>query len=88
MGFSFIDSAKLLTAEEVAERLRVKPATIYQAAADGRIPSIRLWEGTRRALIRFDAAEIDRLLEARSVRGDGFDARSRARRRGHGDVDA
>lgn len=73
MSFSFEDSAKLLTAEEVAERLRVKPATVYQAAADGRLPSIRLWEGTRRALVRFRLDDIERVLRERRTADSSSD---------------
>ena len=63
--FRLDEAARLLTADEVAERLRVKPATIYQAASDGRIPCIRLWAGTRRSLIRFRVDDIERLIAER-----------------------
>ena len=33
----------LMTAEEVAALLRLKPATIYEAAARGRLPVVRLF---------------------------------------------
>ena len=57
----------LLTAEEVAHRLRIKPATVYEAAADGRIPCVRLWQGRRKALIRFRAEDIERLIRERAI---------------------
>lgn len=63
--FRLDEAASLLTADEVAERLRVKPATVYQAAADGRIPCIRLWTGNRRSLIRFRADDIESLIAER-----------------------
>lgn len=37
---------KLMTVEEVAEYLRVKPTTVYQWAKNGKIPAVkmgRLW---------------------------------------------
>ena len=55
----------LLTAEEVAPLLRLKPSTIYEAASDGRLPCIRLWEGRRRALVRFRRSDIERLIRDR-----------------------
>lgn len=60
------DLDDLMVAEEVAHVLRLKPATVYQAAADGRIPCVRLWEGRRRAVIRFRRSDIEKLLR------DGF----------------
>ena len=52
----------LLTAKELAEILRVRPSTIFSAAAAGRIPCIRIWTGQRRALIRFRRSDVDKLL--------------------------
>lgn len=57
----------LLTAEEVARLLRIKPATVYDAAAAGRIPCVRLWEGRRKALLRFKRSEIEKLISDRSI---------------------
>ena len=54
----------LMVAEEVAELLRLKPATVYEAAADGRIPCVRLWKGRRKAVVRFRREEIEKLLQA------------------------
>ena len=59
----------LLKADEVARLLNVKVSTVYAAAAAGRIPCVRLWEGQRRALIRFRAEDIGRLIDGRA-RGD------------------
>ena len=61
------DEAALLTAEEVARLLRVKPATVYDAAARGRIPTVRLWEGRRKALLRFRRSEIEAFIRAKST---------------------
>ena len=52
----------LLTAHQVARLLNIKVVTVYAAAADGRIPSVRLWEGRRRGLVRFRPADIRALL--------------------------
>lgn len=65
-----------LTAQEVSRILRIKSATLYQAAADGRIPCVRLWQGKRKALIRFRRADIEgfireRTIAARSAAADG-----------------
>ena len=62
-------SSQLLTARQVAERLNVRVVTVYAAAAAGRIPCVRLWEGKRRALIRFRNEEIENLIRQRTARG-------------------
>ncbi|MCP4002650.1 MAG: helix-turn-helix domain-containing protein [bacterium] len=59
----------LLTAEEVGRILRLKPATVYEAAASGRIPSVRLWRGQRKALVRFRRDDIEELIRDRTHRG-------------------
>ena len=56
----------LLTAEQVAVILNLKPSTIYDAAARGRIPCVRLWQGRRRAVVRFRREEIEKLIRERS----------------------
>ena len=66
MTFRFEEAARLMTAEEVAQRLRIKPATVYEAASKGRIPCVRLWEGNRRALIRFRCEDIEQLINERT----------------------
>lgn len=53
---------ELMVAEEVGAALRLRPATVYQAAADGRIPCVRLWTGRRRAVIRFRRRDIERIV--------------------------
>lgn len=57
----------LLTAEEVARRLHLKAATVYEAASKGRIPCVRLWKGRRKALIRFKPEDIEQLIRERTV---------------------
>ena len=50
--------ASLLTAEEVAARLRVPRTWVYRAARDGSLPSVRC--GRYR---RFDAVDVDRWIQ-------------------------
>ncbi len=57
----------LLTAGQVARLLNIKVATVYAAAADGRLPHVKLWKGNRRSLIRFREHEITNLIRERSV---------------------
>jgi excisionase family DNA binding protein len=57
----------LLTAAQVAKLLSLKPSTVYDAALRGRLPCVRLWEGHRRAVVRFDLEEIEKLIRGRSV---------------------
>jgi len=52
----------LLTAEEVAILLRIKVPTVYDAAARGHLPVVRLWTGRKRSLIRFRRDDIERLI--------------------------
>jgi len=59
---------QLLTAQEVSRLLRIKPATLNQAAADGRIPCVRLWQGKKKALIRFHREAIEQFIRQHSVR--------------------
>jgi excisionase family DNA binding protein len=49
----------LLTAKDVAERLRVKEKTVYAWASQGKIPTVRI-----NGLRRFDGSEIDAWLES------------------------
>jgi excisionase family DNA binding protein len=55
----------LLTAEEVAERLRLKPDTITIWARQGRIPAHRL----TRKVIRFRLPEVIAALDAATASG-------------------
>jgi excisionase family DNA binding protein len=50
----------LLTIQEVAERLNLKPSTLYAWAAQGTIPHLKLGR-----LLRFDPDEIDAWLHDR-----------------------
>jgi len=51
-------SSPLLTAEEVAERLKVPRTWVYRAAREGELPSVRC--GRYR---RFDADDVDHWIE-------------------------
>lgn len=57
----------LLTAEQVARLLNIKPSTVYDGVARGRIPVVRLWKGRKRPLLRFRPEDIDRLIAERCV---------------------
>ena len=58
---------KLLTSEEVAELLSLKPQTIRDAAWRGKIPCVRLWTGKKKSLLRFKKSDIDELIQSRSI---------------------
>jgi excisionase family DNA binding protein len=49
----------LLTIKELAEQLRIKPATLYSWAAQGKIPCRKI-----HGLVRFDQHDIDRWLSS------------------------
>ena len=61
----------LLTAEQLAEYLQVKPQTIRDAAWRGKIPCIRLWTGRRKTLLRFNRREIEQFICERTVPAAG-----------------
>jgi excisionase family DNA binding protein len=52
----------LLTVAEVAELLRLRPSTIYQAANQGRIPCVQVLRGAKKRVIRFRRIDIEALL--------------------------
>ncbi len=54
-------TTELLTAEELAERLRLKASTVHGWARIGKIPKVRL----SRKVIRFDPAEVIETLARR-----------------------
>lgn len=65
-------SIRLLTAKEVADLFRLAPSTIFDAAARGIIPCVRLWRGKRKSVVRFRRVDIEALIgpagEAGSLR--------------------
>jgi excisionase family DNA binding protein len=57
----------LLVPSEVAAILRTRTVTVYAAAKDGRIPCVRIWQGKRRALLRFRREDIEAIVRGRAV---------------------
>ncbi|MCP4583674.1 MAG: helix-turn-helix domain-containing protein [candidate division Zixibacteria bacterium] len=55
---------KLLTVEQIAEHLQMKPSTIYQWTHQGFIPYIKL--GNR---VRFKVSHVEKWLESRTNNG-------------------
>jgi len=63
------ESPSLMTVEEVAEFLRVRPSTVYDWAKDGKIPASkvgRLW--------RFHRDEIDEWVRNGGLQGKARDS--------------
>jgi len=60
-------SEELMTAQQVAALLQIKPVTVYAAAHKGLIPSIPLWRGRRRALLRFRREDVDAFIESKRM---------------------
>ncbi len=63
----YVIGESLLTAQQVAEILAVKPSTIYDAVYRGVLPVVRLWEGRRRALVRFRRTDIEAFIRERAT---------------------
>ena len=59
--------SELLTADEVAEKLRVRPDTVRGWAREGKIPSIRL----SHKVVRFDGDAVVQALTEREERRVG-----------------
>jgi predicted DNA-binding transcriptional regulator AlpA len=57
----------LVDATAVGRFLRVARSTVYDQAAKGLLPHVRLWTGARRPLIRFRMSEIERFVSDRTV---------------------
>jgi excisionase family DNA binding protein len=72
--------SELLTAEEVASLLRVKASTVYDAAARGVLPVLRLWKGKRRTLIRFQREDIETFIRERATAPNSTAPEGRARK--------
>lgn len=58
-----MDNAQLLTADDVARRLQVKPETVKGWARDGAIPAVRLSP----KVVRFDFGAVVDALKARQA---------------------
>ena len=52
----------LLSVEDVARRLNIRPSTVRAGVKRGLIPAVVLWRGKRRSLVRFRPADIERLI--------------------------
>ena len=64
---------RLMTVEEVAEYLRVKPSTVYKWAKEGKIPAAKVgW------LWRFEREQIETWLRERTLESDSRAKRHRA----------
>ena len=61
------DKSSLYTVEEAAERLNVKPGTIYDWTYKRLLPHVRILAGRRRAVIRFRKADIENFIEQRII---------------------
>lgn len=64
----------LINARDVAAWLGLAVSTVYEKAASGELPHVRLWSGSRKPLIRFRRTEIETWLIDRR-RGPGGPAR-------------
>jgi excisionase family DNA binding protein len=57
----------LVDATPVAKHLHIARSTVYDQAAKGHLPHVKLWTGARRPLIRFRMSEIEQFLRERSI---------------------
>ena len=56
------DPTALLTVNDVARLLNLKPASIYKAVERELLPAIILWRGKRRKVVRFRQEDIEAFL--------------------------
>lgn len=61
---------QLLTADDVANLLQLKPQTIRDAAWRGKLPCVRLWTGKKKTLLRFRREDIDRFINERACKSN------------------
>ena len=54
------------TAQQVADLLNIQPSTVYALCRRGELPHVRITQGARRALIRFDPDAIRKFIASRS----------------------
>ena len=59
-------SESLLSIEDVARRLGIRPSTVRSGVKRGVIPAVVLWTGRRRSLVRFETEAIEKLIRERS----------------------
>ncbi len=60
-------SDELMTSEQVAALLQVKPQTVRDAAWRGKLPCVRLWRGKKKSLLRFRRSDIEEFLRERTI---------------------
>ena len=60
-------SETLLSIEDVARRLGIRPSTVRSGVKRGVIPAVVLWAGRRRSLVRFEAEAIEKLIRDKSI---------------------
>jgi len=53
----------LLTVEEVAQILRIKPSTVYDWVYAGALPAVRPMTGAHRSIVRFRRSDIERFIQ-------------------------
>jgi excisionase family DNA binding protein len=64
------------TVKTLAEKLSVKPLTIYRLIANGKLPAMKIGRS-----IRFDPADIDAFLQTVRIKPEGLKDRKQARRK-------
>ena len=57
----------LLTAEQVAKLLQLRPQTVRDGAWRGKLPCVRLWKGKKKTLLRFRKSEIEEWIRQKSI---------------------
>jgi excisionase family DNA binding protein len=64
------------TVKTLAEKLAVKPLTIYRLIANGKLPAMKIGGS-----IRFDPADIDAFLQTVRIKPEGLKDRKQGRRK-------
>ena len=60
-------SETLLSIEDVARRLGIRPSTVRSGVKRGVIPAVVLWAGRRRSLVRFEPEAIEQFIRDKSI---------------------
>ena len=71
---------ELWRAEDAARFLNVRTGTVYEWAAKGILPHVRILAGTRRAVVRFRKAELEEFVRSRTTTGTAGSAQQHERR--------
>jgi excisionase family DNA binding protein len=64
------------TVKTLAEKLAIKPLTIYRMIADGKLPAMKIGRS-----IRFDPADIDAFLQTIRIKPEGLNETKQKRRK-------